>query len=158
DNYLLAQFHLGYQKFLDLVQEALVDSPDVFLLEMLGEELDDFQGLIVKHKSVFEDPELFTVQSGLQHMLHDVRILHDTILHSSHRGHPEVVSKEYSGGRGRPRIVINRDFLSWAYRLRSTSGIADFLGVSRTIVRQALLDYDLVQPGINLFPLETKET
>lgn len=91
-------------------------------------------------------------------MLHDVRILHDTILHSSHRGHPEVVSKESSGGRGRPRIVINRDFLSWAYRLRSTSGIADFLGVSRTIVRQALLDYDLVQPGTNPFPLETEET
>lgn len=90
-------------------------------------------------------------------MLHDVRILHDTVLQSSHRGHPEVVSKEYSGGRGRPKIVINHDFLAWAYRLRSTSGIADFLGVSHTIVRQALLDYNIVQPGVNPFPVDMAE-
>ena len=90
-------------------------------------------------------------------MLHDVRILHDTMLQSSHNGHPEVVSKEYSGGRGRPRIIINRNFLAWAYRFRSTSGIADFLGVSRTIVRQALLDYNIARPGANPFHSEMGE-
>lgn len=87
-------------------------------------------------------------------MLHDVRILHGAILQSSHKGYPKVVIKESSGGQGRPRTVINRDFLTWAYRFRSTSGIADFLGVSRTVVRQALLDYGIALPGANPFPSE----
>lgn len=87
-------------------------------------------------------------------MLHDVQILHEAMLQSSHNGRPQVVFKESSGGPGRPRTVINRDFIAWAYRFRSTSGIAHFLGVSRTIVRQALLDYGIALPGTNPFHSE----
>ncbi|KAE9396555.1 hypothetical protein BT96DRAFT_824463, partial [Gymnopus androsaceus JB14] len=153
-DYLLSRFRREYQKFSELVQEALVDAPDVFLLEMLGQELGEFRGLVSENEPIFEESELFTVRSGVEHMLHDIRILHDTMLQSSHNGRPEVVTKEYSGSRGRPKIVINRDFLVWAYRFRSTSGIAEFLGVSRTIVRQALLDYNIAVPGTNPFPSE----
>lgn len=117
----------------------------------------DFSFLLIQNfqnEAIFEGSELFTVRSGLEHMLHDIRILHDTILQSSHNGRPEVVTKESSGGPGRPRTVISREFLAWAYRFRSTSGIAHFLGVSRTIVRQALLDYNIALPGTNPFPSE----
>ncbi|KAJ7201021.1 hypothetical protein GGX14DRAFT_371776 [Mycena pura] len=46
----------------------------------------------------------------------------------------------HSGGRGRPRTVINAEFLGWAYGRRSTSGIARFLGISRPTVRTAILE------------------
>ncbi|KAJ3926141.1 MAG: hypothetical protein NXY57DRAFT_906124 [Lentinula lateritia] len=44
------------------------------------------------------------------------------------------------------------EFLEWAYTQRTTSGIAEYLGVARQTVRQALLDYGIAQPGINPFP------
>lgn len=90
-------------------------------------------------------------------MLHDIRALHDITLQSSHNGRPVVVSKDYSSGRGRPRTVIDRDFLAWAYRFRTTSGIASFLGVSRTVVRQALLDYNIAPAGANPFPRDIED-
>ncbi|KAE9388218.1 hypothetical protein BT96DRAFT_836597, partial [Gymnopus androsaceus JB14] len=109
------------------------------------------------NKAVFEGSEWFTVQNGMEHMLHDIRALHNITLQSSHNGHPVVVSKDYSSGRGRPRTVIDRDFLAWAYRFRTTSDIASFLGVSRTIVCQALLDYNIVLAGANPFPHDIKD-
>lgn len=88
-------------------------------------------------------------------MHHDIQLLHHDILANSHRGRPSIVTLEPTGSRGRPRKVINRDFLQWAYRLRSTAGIADFLGVGRTLVRQSLLDYNITAPGMNPFPDDT---
>ncbi|KAJ3978570.1 hypothetical protein F5890DRAFT_1391376, partial [Lentinula detonsa] len=99
----------------------------------------------------FNQSELATIQTSMEHMLHDVRILQESTLEASHNGRLEVVYQEQTGHRGRPRIIIDRDFLAWAYRLRSTSGIARFLGVGRTVVRQALLDYHIVEPGSNPF-------
>lgn len=88
-------------------------------------------------------------------MHHDIQILHHDILENSHSGRPEIVTLEHTGQRGRPRKVINRDFLQWAYRLRSTTGIAHFLRVGRTLVRQSLLDYNIALPGVNPFPDDT---
>lgn len=81
--------------------------------------------------------------------------MHHDILENSHSGRPEIVTLEHTGQRGCPRKVINRDFLQWAYRLRSTSGIAHFLHVGRTLVRQSLLDYNIALPGVNPFPDDT---
>ncbi|KAJ3868130.1 hypothetical protein EV359DRAFT_70730 [Lentinula novae-zelandiae] len=54
--------------------------------------------------------------------------------------------------RGRPRTIINPDFLSWTYAHRSTSGISDFLGVSRATVRRRLLENNIAVSGIDPFP------
>ncbi|KAJ7092053.1 hypothetical protein B0H15DRAFT_777894 [Mycena belliarum] len=43
-------------------------------------------------------------------------------------------------------IYIDPDFLRWAYSLRSTASIARFLGVSRSIVRRALLEHGIAAP------------
>lgn len=48
---MLSRFREQYAKFAGLVQEALVDPPDVFLLEMLGEELGEFQTSVVEVQS-----------------------------------------------------------------------------------------------------------
>ncbi|KAF5365121.1 hypothetical protein D9757_015508 [Collybiopsis confluens] len=153
------RFQKEYEKFVDLVNEAHIrePAPDCFLLELLGEELGHFQSLVSQNSQVFDATELLTVQSSVELMLHDVRILHGRSLEVSHNGQLEVVWKEKLGNRGRPRIVIDRDFLAWAYRLRSSAGIARFLGISRTTVRQALLDYNIASPGLPPFPVEDDE-
>ncbi|KAF5366951.1 hypothetical protein D9757_010853 [Collybiopsis confluens] len=131
------RFQKEYEKFVDLVNEAHIrePAPDCFLLELLGEELGHFQSLVSQNSQVFDATELLTVQSSVELMLHDVRILHGRSLEVSHNGQLEVVWKEKLGNRGRPRIVIDRDFLAWAYRLRSSAGIARFLGISRTTLK-----------------------
>lgn len=91
-------------------------------------------------------------------MLVDVRALYNQGLEQTHRGHLQPVYREHDGGRGRPRIVINRDFLQWAYTLRTASGIAEYLGVSRNTVRRSLLDYGIAQSGSNPFPAHSNET
>lgn len=82
----------------------------------------------------------------------DVRAAYQRALDASHHGRPVLVTAVRTGGRGRPRIVIDRGFLEWAYAHRGSAGIADFLGVSRTTVRNALLDYDIAEPGVDPFP------
>lgn len=47
-NHLLLRFRQEYQKFRDLVLEALADPPDVFLLQMLGEELEGYRSLVAE--------------------------------------------------------------------------------------------------------------
>ena len=56
-----------------------------------------------------------------------------------------------TGSRGRPAVHINEDFLQWAYRLRTTSAISRFLGVSRGTVRNALLFYGIAEPQASPF-------
>lgn len=76
----------------------------------------------------------------------DIRLLYAHATEHSHAGRPELVRTERSGSRGRPRLVIDADFLRWAVTVRSTSGIARFLNVSRQTVRSSLLDYGLAEP------------
>lgn len=80
----------------------------------------------------------------------EVRIAHQRALDTSHNGFRRLIS-EVQGATGRPRIVIDETFLRWAYAYRSTSGIAAFLRVSRPVVRNALLEYGIVEPGENPF-------
>lgn len=56
-----------------------------------------------------------------------------------------------TGNPGRPAIHINEEFLRWAYRLRTTSAISRFLGVSRRTVRNALLFYGIAEPHTSPF-------
>ena len=80
---------------------------------------------------------------------------YNDMLEESHYGHPDIVQKVHSGGRGRPRISIDPDFLRWAYQHRTTTGISRFLNVSRDTVRRALVDYGIAERQEN--PFQCKE-
>ncbi len=86
-------------------------------------------------------------------MQEDVRLRYREVLDELHQGRTSVVTTIRTGNRGRPRIEINAEFLRWAFRLRSTSAIARFLSVSRTRVRQEILDLGLAQPLEDPFTL-----
>ena len=84
-------------------------------------------------------------------MRNDIRTQYEIGLSTSHYGRPSVVGVLRTGRRGRPRLVFDPDFLRWAVTQRTTSRIASFLSVGRTTLRQAMLDYGLVEPGDNPF-------
>ncbi|KAJ3841671.1 hypothetical protein F5878DRAFT_510266, partial [Lentinula raphanica] len=94
-----------------------------------------------------DQSEWETLRSNLQHMLLDVQTIHSRRVEQSHHGRPEVIRWQYTGSAGRPRAVIDPDFLRWARTHRTNTGIADFLGVSRRTVRRALLENGIVSPG-----------
>ncbi len=76
----------------------------------------------------------------------DLQRQHTLYIEQSHHGRPVLVDRVHSGGRGRPSVRIDPDFLRWAYSMRSIASISRFLGVGRTVVRQALLDYGIAEP------------
>lgn len=78
-------------------------------------------------------------------MQDDIRLRYEQTLDESHHGRPTVVETVRTGGRGRPRIHIDRSFLQWAYGQRSTAGISRFLNVGRNTVRRALLDFGIAE-------------
>lgn len=95
--------------------------------------------------------------TGVAHMQHDVRLEYQQALDESHDGHPVVVQTVHGGGRGRPHIYIDPEFLAWAYTQRSVSSIARFVGVSRRTVVNILADYGITQTsasGANPFSAE----
>lgn len=85
-------------------------------------------------------------------MIVDVRAMYEQRTEASHNGRPEIVFQEHTGRPGRPRTVINPDFLQWAYSHRTTSGLGHFLGVHRSTVRRRLLEYGYSSPGTDPFP------
>jgi len=84
-------------------------------------------------------------------MQDDIRLQYNQTLDESHHGHPTVVHLVHTGARGRPSIAIDPDFLRWAYTHRSTSAIGRFLGVSRRVVRDALIDHGIATPQTSPF-------
>ncbi|KAJ4464195.1 hypothetical protein C8J55DRAFT_386602, partial [Lentinula edodes] len=105
-----------------------------------------------KHVAIFEHEEAQILQNSLQVMILDIRALYEQRVESSHLGRPEVVYTEYTGRPGRPRTVINPDFLRFAYRHRTTSGLSHFLDVPRSTLRRRLLESGIASPGTNPFP------
>ncbi|KAH9835205.1 uncharacterized protein C8Q71DRAFT_710059 [Rhodofomes roseus] len=79
--------------------------------------------------------------------------LSDDLLHldQSHHGRPVILTEVHSGGRGRPRIVIDPTWLRWAYGHKSIAEIARFLNVHRSTVRAALLEYGITEARSNPF-------
>ncbi|KAJ7342571.1 hypothetical protein DFH08DRAFT_811652 [Mycena albidolilacea] len=69
-----------------------------------------------------------------------------------------VTYLQHVGGRGRPRITIDYDFLSFGLELRGPTGLAPVAGVSSRTVRRRALDYDLVQPAAPVYTEELDET
>ncbi|KAJ8075899.1 hypothetical protein PM082_021531 [Marasmius tenuissimus] len=151
---LLDAFRIHYAHFNQSVHASQnLDGTDVFLLELLGENLESFREIVEQHPDAFPDrTEWEQLRANLGVMIIDLRAIHQKALEASHQGRPPVVHYVSDGGPGRPRAIINPQFLAWAHTQRTTSGIAAFLGLGRTTVRQALLDYGIVTPGDNSFP------
>ncbi|KAH8108647.1 hypothetical protein DFH11DRAFT_1516599 [Phellopilus nigrolimitatus] len=116
---LLSAFRSHYRRFEHAIQEAISSNADSTVVSRIGDELDEYVRLVNEYQQVLD---------------------------RSHHGRPIVVETVQSGGRGRPSYYIDPDFLRWAYSLRSTSSIAQYLNVSRTTVRNALLEHGISQP------------
>ncbi|KAJ4464245.1 hypothetical protein C8J55DRAFT_403895, partial [Lentinula edodes] len=104
---------------------------------------------------IFESNEAQILQSSLQIMILDVRALYEQSIELSHSGRPEVVFTEYTGRPGRPRTVIDPDFLRFAYRHRTTTGLSHFLDIPRSTLRRRLLENHIASPGT--YPFTTNE-
>ncbi|KAK1230777.1 hypothetical protein PQX77_006126 [Marasmius sp. AFHP31] len=168
----LNSFRQRHEEFLETIKMAQdLDDSELFLLQLLGDNMEDFQGTVeeasscsislstkhahqpLKNQAAFPDQaEWQLLRTNLQVMLLDIRQMYKHAAESSHHGRPIVVETVSDGGRGRPRTVINRDFLAWAYTQRTTAGIAHFLNLSARTVHRALLQYGIVKPGNYPFP------
>lgn len=110
----------------------------------------DFDG---QHRNVFPTPEAQQLTTNLLIARSELEAGIAASIEASHHGRPAIIRLERTGGRGRPRILIDTDFLHMAYPLRGIAGTARYLGVGYSTVRQALLDAGIVEPGPNPFPL-----
>src|ERR1700753_811053 len=62
-----------------------------------------------------------------------------------------VAHQAHSGGRGRPRIEIDYDFLSFGLDLRGPTGLAPVVGVAPRTIRRRALEYGLVEPSVPVY-------
>ncbi|KAJ7053107.1 hypothetical protein C8F01DRAFT_1207074 [Mycena amicta] len=115
---LLDAFRTHYQRYEAAVHDIVQNPTDAVVIERLGDDLTTFVDMATTHSEVFEAGEFATLQQNMAIMLEDLR--------ATYRANPQ--------------------FLRWAYAQRSTAGLVRFLGVSRTTVRNALLDAGIVQP------------
>lgn len=100
-----------------------------------------------QNSSVFQEDEWITLQESLSLMKSDLQVLLRHALDESHEGHPTVVERAQTGNRGRPRIIFDPEFLAWAIQHRTQSGLARFLGVGRTTLRNALIEHGIRSPS-----------
>ncbi|KAJ7228286.1 hypothetical protein GGX14DRAFT_296526, partial [Mycena pura] len=149
---LLNAFRIHYTRFQTQISELDGTTTDATVIARLGDDFDEFARLVEEYSYVFDNAEELTIlRTSLEAMRHDIRLEYQDAADVSHHGIPPLVQVVHSGGRGRPRTVINTEFLGWAYGRRPTSGIARFLGVSRPIVRTAILEAGLAEPQENPF-------
>ncbi|KAK7012914.1 hypothetical protein R3P38DRAFT_3278905 [Favolaschia claudopus] len=150
---LLNAFRQHYHRYESRVHEAIANSADAMVLWRLGDDLEQYLGLVDEYRGIFPEEELALILQNGATMQNDIRLQYQDAVDRSHHGHPVVVRTVHTGSRGRPSIEIDPDFLRWAYSLRSTSSIARFLGVSRRTVRYALLEHGIAAPRQQPAPL-----
>ncbi|KAJ7769142.1 hypothetical protein DFH07DRAFT_954373 [Mycena maculata] len=143
---LLNAFREHYHRYERTVREAIANSADAVVLWRLGDDLNQYMGLVNEHSAIFEPAEFSLITHNIGAMENDVRLQYKQVVDQTHHGHPIVVETIHTGAPGRPAIEIDPDFLRWAYSLRSTSSIARSLGVTRSVVRNALLEHGIAQP------------
>lgn len=62
-----------------------------------------------------------------------------------------VAHRAHTGGRGRPRIEIDYDFLAVGLDLRGPTGLAPVAGVASRTIRRRALEYGLAQPAAPVY-------
>ncbi|KAJ7473885.1 hypothetical protein B0H11DRAFT_2429821 [Mycena galericulata] len=148
---LLDAFRTHYSRFQTTVTDITHNPTDAVVIARLGDDLDEFARMVHEHSGIFNPDELDVLQISVAAMQNDIQLEYRDAVDASHNGRPTVIQLVPTGGRGRPRIVINPDFLRWAYSQRSTASIHRFLGVSRDTVRRALLEYGITTPQSDPF-------
>ncbi|KAF7367802.1 hypothetical protein MSAN_00844400 [Mycena sanguinolenta] len=143
---LLDVFRSHYYQYQTSVEDAIQNSSDTVVLWRLGDDLEQYSGLLREYGAIFEPVELELLQQNIAAMQNDIRQQYEDAVSQSHKGRPEIIYMVYTGAAGRPSIEIDPEFLRWAYSLRTTSSIAEFLGVSRSIVRRALIAHGIAVP------------
>ncbi|KAH9922362.1 uncharacterized protein B0H18DRAFT_1212604 [Fomitopsis serialis] len=146
---LLSEFYHRFNGYVHSVETALANPTDSTVLERLGDDLNQFGQLVTEHAATFPPGELGHIQNGVGLMLYDIRLQYREALDQSHHGRPEIVTRAQTGRPGRPRITIDPTWLEWAYQHRSIAGLARFLNVGRSTVRNALLEYQIAEPQQN---------
>ncbi|KIO31545.1 hypothetical protein M407DRAFT_19482, partial [Tulasnella calospora MUT 4182] len=139
-------FRENYYRLERAVEAALTtEFGDSVVLERLREGLGDFSVIVERHRDLLDDDEAAIIATNITLLDEEVRRAHRQALDASHHGTHHPVTYVYTGNAGRPRAVIDRDWLAWAHQNRSTSAIARYLGLSRQIVRDALIEYGLAE-------------
>jgi hypothetical protein len=106
----------------------------------------------MQNANIFRSDELDLLRFNVNMMQVDIRIRYQQTVDESHYGRPDVVTTVHTSKPGRPSIHIDPEFLRWAYSQRSIAAISRFLNVGRSVVRNALLAYGIVQSQQNPFP------
>lgn len=83
------------------------------------------------------------LRTNIAAMQQDIRLQYEQTVEDTHHGRPVLVQTVHTGRPGRPSYHIDREFLQWAYTMRSTASISRFLGVGRSVVRDSLLAYGI---------------
>ncbi|KAI0069534.1 hypothetical protein K474DRAFT_1579301, partial [Panus rudis PR-1116 ss-1] len=146
---LVNEFRRRYHEFVHKVETLAISSTDSVVISRLGDDLQHFAQLVNSHQGIFDPTELALMRDSLGLLQHDIRLLHNDALDQSHHGRPVILTEVHTGGRGRPKIVIDRLWLEWAYGHKSIAKIARYLGVGRSTVRSALLEYGIASPQSN---------
>ena len=59
----------------------------------------------------------------------------------------ELVSREYTGRPGRPRVIIDPEILETSYAMRGPTALGRVFNVSSRLVRRRALELEIVEPG-----------
>ncbi|KAI0078506.1 hypothetical protein K474DRAFT_1581967, partial [Panus rudis PR-1116 ss-1] len=155
---LCNEFRNRYHDYARRVQDIAVTATDSVVIARLGNDIATFTRLVTQHQNIFDPAEYALLRDSLGLLDHNIRLLHRDRLDHSHHGIPVIITEVHTGQRGRPRIVIDPQWLAWAYGHKSIAAIARFLQVSRTVVRTALLEYGLATPQENVEPAAPRIT
>ncbi|KAF9026984.1 hypothetical protein BDP27DRAFT_1437317 [Rhodocollybia butyracea] len=110
---LLSAFRAHYEQFQGLLVNVYTEETDPFLLQLLGEDLEEFGRTVEqvlyfnffnycelktvkKHPDIFESEELQTLRTGVQLMIGDLQALYNQRVESSHNGRPAIIFSEYT--------------------------------------------------------------
>ena len=105
--------------------------------------------LQVRH--LFDPDEATLIEQNLHTLQALVLDAYNSSTEASHQGRPHPVVVIRQAGRGRPKLVIDRDWLAFAVTIHSTTDIAHILNVSRPTVSKALREYGLRERGEDPF-------
>ena len=171
---IVDSFRSEYSHLEESVQEALANSSnDPFLIERVGIALGNYTSSLqrvdrlpcfqrqqcalqlslplTQFSHLFGNEEAETIRTNTALLGTEIGQAYAIAAEASHRGRPHPVSAVATGRPGRPRLIIDREWLTWAIQIRNTSDIARYLGVSRPVVRDAILENGLREAGEDPF-------